>query len=44
MHLASIAGQKTSFPVGKNQHRQQLFSFPKPSITGRKKNQKKTPK
>jgi hypothetical protein len=35
---------KTSFPAGKNQHRQLLFSFPKPSITGRKKNQKKTPR
>jgi hypothetical protein len=34
MQPASIAGRKTSFPAGKNQHRRQLFSFPKPSITG----------
>jgi hypothetical protein len=42
MQPASIASRKTSFPAGKNQHRRQLFSFPKHSIIGwKKKNRKK---
>jgi hypothetical protein len=39
-----IADRKTNFPAGKNQHCRQLFSFPKPSITGWKKTRKKTTK
>jgi hypothetical protein len=35
MQPACITGRKTTFPAGKNQHRR-LFSFPKPSITGKK--------
>jgi hypothetical protein len=35
MEPACITGRKTTFPAGKNQHRR-LFSFPKPSINGKK--------
>jgi hypothetical protein len=35
MEPACITGLKTTFPAGKNQHRR-LFSFPKPSINGKK--------
>jgi hypothetical protein len=49
MQPASIAGRKTSFSAGKNQHRRPAFFLPKtlffprtpePSITGRKKTRK----